>query len=73
MCIEFVLCARHCFVLYTLSRNGSSKFYDNPLNTYLPSPCVTEDETEAVGSHVTKVTELVSSDDKVESGKTGSD
>lgn len=54
------------------SSTDSSKFRDNPLNTYSPSPYVTGDETGAVRSHLTKVTQPVSSDDKVESRKTGS-
>lgn len=54
------------------SSTDSSKFCDNPLNTYSPSPYVIGDETGAVRSHLTKVTQLVSSDDKVESRKTGS-
>lgn len=50
----------------------SSKFHDNPLNPQLPSPYVTEDETGAVRCHLTKVTQLVCSDGKMESRKTDS-
>ena len=45
----------------------SSMFHDNPLNTYLPLPYVTEGETGAVRRLLNKVSQLVSTDNKVAS------